>query len=1534
MSRRRKIVLIATASLAGLFVALFLAAIVVVQTDWFRNTVRGKIISAVEDSTGGRVEIGSFAFDWTHLRAVVRDFTVHGTEPQNVAPLFHANLLEVDLKLTSPFRSFIDIAYLGVDTPRANLIVDASGRSNIPTPKVQSTSSKSGLATIVDLAVGSFRLTNGRVELADHQTNFDANGQNLRAHLTYSMLTPRYSGDLAMTLLLAQTGQPSPLSIDIDLPVQLERDQIRLTNARLTTAESQVLVSGTMSHLAAPRTAAQLNAKIALDEIARFAGPSLALAPGPNLPRYLTAELAGSMDDKSIDLSSGRITLGQSQFEASGAMKGGGSAGLRFNANLALGQLGRLLKVTAQPEGTVLADGTAKLTGDSDYQVTAKLDAHGLSLREGTTRLTGINLNTSVSANPRLIELTDLKASALGGTLTGGAKLEQMARFQANLQLSAMDIQNAARALSPQRLPWDGVISGPIDAAGDIREPQNITARVRLAIAPGHRGIPVSGRILASYDGRAGNVDVGQSYIALPSSRLDLSGSLGKRIQLRLVSRNLNDLLAGSQPPPVVLQNGGSATVTAVVTGSLSAPHITGHVDASNFAVENRAFDKFSADLDASKTGAAVQNAALSRGALEAQFSGSVGLRDWKPESYEPLAAQLSIKNADAQDLLALAGQANPPLTGLLNASANIAGTLGSPRGSASLNLANGSAYQEHFDQLDARLDLTDRAVNLTSLRVTAGGGALNANASYQHPVNNLKQGSIKLHLDGDQIALQRLQAVKQAPQGLAGTLKLLADATANVTPDTTGESVEVTSVNGNVAAHGLAMQGKALGDFTARAQTSGTQVSYNIDSNFAGSTVKVTGESSLTGNHETKATASIARLPIDRVLAVAGRRELPLAGVFDGNAEVSGTLSNPQGTADFTVTRGTAYGEPFDRLTANLKYTGQLLDLHSLTVAQGANRIEASASLAHPPNNLQAGQARFHLTTNSLNLAQLPAVQKQKPGLAGTVELSGDGAAELRPNATPLVSSLNASLAARSLSLNQQSLGDLTATARTSNNSVIFDLNSNFAKSNIRGNGQMQLAGDYPLQATVTFDNVTYSGISALLNASTRPNLEALLAGKIDIHGPAAKPEAMDATLQVSTLNLHTLKPAVTGSTRTVDVRNAEPIVIALHNSTVNIQSARLTGSDASLNLSGTASLAGAQSLNLHADGNLNLAILQAFDADIFSSGHVTLNANVKGAIDQPQIAGRLQMRDAAFNMLDVPNGLSKGNGTVVFDGKQARIQNLSGETGGGTITMTGFVGYGGPDLNFHLQANGKHVHVDYPAGVNTEANLAITLEGTSARSLVRGNITVMSVALHSHTDAGSILSQAAAPPSASTADTGILAGMRLDVRIDTSPNIQFDTALAQNLQADGHLTLRGTPANPGILGRINVSEGELIFFGSKYTIDQGSVAFYNPSKIEPMLNLDLETEAKGVTVSLNVSGPIDQLKLTYHSDPPLQFSDLSSSACHRQTAHHRPRAGSHPARAGAAKRHPDRRVGRLGPGYRQPSIRPPAAAVRRHPA
>jgi translocation and assembly module TamB len=66
------------------------------------------------------------------------------------------------------------------------------------------------------------------------------------------------------------------------------------------------------------------------------------------------------------------------------------------------------------------------------------------------------------------------------------------------------------------------------------------------------------------------------------------------------------------------------------------------------------------------------------------------------------------------------------------------------------------------------------------------------------------------------------------------------------------------------------------------------------------------------------------------------------------------------------------------------------------------------------------------------------------------------------------------------------------------------------------------------------------------------------------------------------------------------------------------------------------------------------------------------------------------------------------------------------------------------------------------------------------------------------------------------------------------------------------------------------------VIFYGTKYTINQGSISFYNPAKIDPVLDLDLETRARGIDITLTISGPLNKATLTPRSDPPLQFSEI----------------------------------------------------------
>ena len=113
--------------------------------------------------------------------------------------------------------------------------------------------------------------------------------------------------------------------------------------------------------------------------------------------------------------------------------------------------------------------------------------------------------------------------------------------------------------------------------------------------------------------------------------------------------------------------------------------------------------------------------------------------------------------------------------------------------------------------------------------------------------------------------------------------------------------------------------------------------------------------------------------------------------------------------------------------------------------------------------------------------------------------------------------------------------------------------------------------------------------------------------------------------------------------------------------------------------------------------------------------------------------------------------------------------------------------------------------------------------------------------------------------------------------MQIETAPDIQFQSSLTQDLQVEANLRLRGTASNPAFLGphQHHAGPGGLL---RNAVHDQPGLGrrFTTRSRSSPILDIDLETKARGIDVTLTVSGPLNKLNLTPRSDPPLQFNEI----------------------------------------------------------
>jgi translocation and assembly module TamB len=115
----------------------------------------------------------------------------------------------------------------------------------------------------------------------------------------------------------------------------------------------------------------------------------------------------------------------------------------------------------------------------------------------------------------------------------------------------------------------------------------------------------------------------------------------------------------------------------------------------------------------------------------------------------------------------------------------------------------------------------------------------------------------------------------------------------------------------------------------------------------------------------------------------------------------------------------------------------------------------------------------------------------------------------------------------------------------------------------------------------------------------------------------------------------------------------------------------------------------------------------------------------------------------------------------------------------------------------------------------------------------------------------------------------------VRLDVRIQSSPQLNFQNAYAK-LAGDVDLRLRGTVASPSLLGRISITEGSATIAGTRYELQRGEITFTNPVRIQPLIDLNATARVEDYDITLGLHGSVDQLAVTYRSDPPLPEADV----------------------------------------------------------
>jgi translocation and assembly module TamB len=591
------------------------------------------------------------------------------------------------------------------------------------------------------------------------------------------------------------------------------------------------------------------------------------------------------------------------------------------------------------------------------------------------------------------------------------------------------------------------------------------------------------------------------------------------------------------------------------------------------------------------------------------------------------------------------------------------------------------------------------------------------------------------------------------------------------------------------------------------------------------------------------------SHMDIGDLTRLAGQ-QIPVTGTLNTHVSLHGTALNPIGSGNVALTKIVAYDEPVNSL--NVEFNGSGDDAHanvSIRLPSGSLQGNVSVNPKQKTYNAQ-------LTSDGIRLNEVQNLKAKNIDATGVVSLhaSGQGTFD-NPQ-------LNATIEIPSLVIQKQTMDRINLQLNVANHVADATLQSSAVHSSIQAKARVDLTGDYLTDATVDTQGIP---LQPLL-AEYAPDQADSVIGETEVHatlhGPLKNKNLLEAHITVPYLRL--------AYSNTIQLAAAAPIHVDYKNNVLDVQRSAIKGTDTNLEFQGSIPVAGDAPMSLVLEGTVNLQMAQLFDPEARTSGELRFHINSHG--NGPNLGGEIDIVDANYASNGLPAALQHGNGVLTLTSDRINISKFEGTIGGGKVTAQGGVAYR-PAIQFDLGLAARGIRMLYPQGMRETLDANVRFAGTTDNANLGGTVNLADLSFTPAFDLTSFIGQfssVATPPS-----RGFAQNIQLNLGVRSTNNVNL---VSRELSVNGsaNLQVRGTAADPVILGRVILNNGDVLLNGDRFILNSGTVQFVNPSQTQPVVNLALNTTIQQYNIALQFRGPVDQLQTQYTSDPALPQADI----------------------------------------------------------
>jgi hypothetical protein len=590
---------------------------------------------------------------------------------------------------------------------------------------------------------------------------------------------------------------------------------------------------------------------------------------------------------------------------------------------------------------------------------------------------------------------------------------------------------------------------------------------------------------------------------------------------------------------------------------------------------------------------------------------------------------------------------------------------------------------------------------------------------------------------------------------------------------------------------------------------------------------------------------------------------ELDVDSIVSGTLTLLGTRAKPLGQANLVSVSGLASGMAFTNADLKLRFEGEALRVESLKATMGGGELRVKGLLTDEAEG-QAFSGEVEVIDAEISDLGLqdPSVPQIGGHITGRATLGG-------PIARPRIA---AHIESKRIFYGDEGVGAMTLDVNGAGDGILnITAQSDSPRFSADVTGTIEAKAPHMSRLEVKLANARVDPVLRALGSRFENAIAITASAVAHVEGPLSDPDRITAQVREGRMRI---------ALPDYSIETAPGFVIDVEKREVRIAGLILQGEGTSLNISGKLAMRPDDINDLAVTGRADLRVLSGFLREWRLRGAATFRSQVGGTRRAMRVSGGLDIEDGSVRLRAFPQGLDDLNGRLVFNETQARVAGLEGRFGGGRVSVSGQIGFGGavpPSFDFSLV--GDSLGLRYPEGLRSTFGARLRLQGTTDSHWLTGDLQVAKALWSRKYEITSeLLGTTGSSTTFSRAATTFRPSpMHLDIAIKAPGTLRLDNNLA-SLAAKADLTLTGSPTEPQLMGRVEVERGKVFFRGNTYEVRKGVAQFSNPREINPVFDIEADTRLRSYRLTLQANGTLDRVSTRITSDPPLTGPQIAS--------------------------------------------------------